>query len=122
MTRAIVCDIADQLERSWNAADGPAYADPFTDEADYITIQGAHLTGRREVAEGAAGIFAPIYRGSRISLRVTRARALSPSGLDVPSGPAAGTTTTLATVVGVESPRGWELAALHNTVVLDGAG
>ncbi len=124
---AVISDIADRLEHSWNSADGSAYAEPFTDDADYITIQGTHLTGRQEVAEGAAGIFATIYRGSKITLRVTRVRNLSPSVivaqiehvLDVPDGPAAGVTTTLATVVVVDSARGWELAALHNTVALD---
>ena len=127
--RAVVCDIADHLEHSWNEADAPAYAEPFTDDADYITIQGTHLTGRLEVADGAAGIFATIYKGSTISLRVTRVRCLAPSVivgqiehvLDVPAGPVAGVTTTLATVVIVDSTRGWEVATLHNTVVVDPA-
>lgn len=125
--RAVVCDIADHLEHSWNTADGLAYAEPFTDDADYVTIQGTHLVGRNGIAGGAARILATVYRDSTISLRVTRVRCLAPSVivgqiehvLDVPTGPAAGVTTTLATVVVVDSSRGWEVTNLHDTAILD---
>lgn len=127
--RTVVTDIADRFERAWNDADGPAYAEPFAVDADYITIQGAELAGRDEIAAGASEIFSTIYRGSTISLRVTGVRCLSPSVivaqighvLDVPSGPLAGVSSTVATVVVTETTGGWEVMTLHNTVIMDPA-
>ncbi len=125
--RAVVCDIADQLEHSWNTVDGAAYAEPFADDADFITIRGDHLTGRRTIAAGMSEILTTIYLDSTVAVRATRVRCVSPTTivaqiehvLDAPTGPLAGVNTTLATVVIVETARGWEITTLHNTLVVD---
>ena len=96
--RAVICDIADQFEHSWNNGDGPAYAEPFADDADYITIQGRRVAGREEIAAGISEILATIYLDSTIALQVTGIRCVSPTTivaqiehvLDAPSGPLAG--------------------------------
>ena len=124
---AVACDIADQFEHSWNAADGPAYVEPFAGDADYITIQGHHLRGREEIGAGVDYIFATIYNGSTISLRVTEVRCPSPTTivaqiehvLDAPTGPLAGINTTIATVVIADTSEGWEVTTLHNTLLID---
>jgi len=35
---------------AWNAADGTAFAAPFTDEVDFVVWEGTHLEGRQELA------------------------------------------------------------------------
>ena len=123
---AVVCDIADQFEHSWNTVDGAAYAEPFADDADFITIRGDHLTSRETIAAGMSEILATIYLGSTVAVRVTSVRCVSPTTivaqvehiLDAPTGPLAGVNTTLATVVVAETVRGWEITTLHNTLIL----
>ena len=123
--RAVVCDIADQFEHSWNTADGQGYAEPFAVDADYITIHGIRLVGRRTIAVAMSQLFATGYADSTIGLRVTQVRCLAPSVIvaqiehvvSVPGGPPAGDVTTLATVVITDTIRGWEVTTLHATLV-----
>jgi uncharacterized protein (TIGR02246 family) len=35
---------------AWNASDGAAFANPFTDDADFVAWEGTHLKGRQELA------------------------------------------------------------------------
>ncbi len=127
--RAVACDIADQFEHSWNAVDGAAYAEPFAEDADFITIQGHQVVGRDAIGAGMSEILATIYHGSTVAVQVTGVRVVSSTTivaqvehvLDAPTGPLAGNHTTLATVVVVESEKGWEITTLHNTLILDPA-
>ncbi len=122
---AIAADIAARFERAWNAGDGAAYTEPLTPDADYVTIQGLHLDDRDDMTAGIAELYATIYRDSTMAIEPTRVRLLGPGTivaqlrhvLTCPVGPLAGTTTTLATVVIVDTDDGWRVAALHNTVV-----
>ena len=125
--RAVVCDIADQFQHSWNTADGPAYAEPFAEDADCVTSEGRLLAGRDEISAGVADILATIHLGSTIELRVDEVRCISPTTivarieqtLDAPAGPLAGMNTTVATVVVVETTQGWEVVNLHDTLRRD---
>lgn len=123
---AVVCDIADQLEYSWNTADGPGFAEPFADDADVVTSQGLHLTDRQQIGADAVKVLAGGVRGDRddaIALRVLSVRCTSattfvslieliPRGC---SGPTAERIAGLATVVISATTRGWEVTNLHNT-------
>ena len=123
---AVICDIIDQWQHSWNAADAAAYADPFAVDADYITIHGLHLRGRPAIAAGTAEILATIYLDSVLALRATSIRCISTTTvvaqvehlLDVPGGPSAGVHPMLASVVMTEIGGKWEVTTLHNTQVL----
>lgn len=68
--RAVICDIADQFQHSWNQGDGAGYAEPFAVDADYITIHGLHLTGRDTITAGISELYATLYRDSTIALEV----------------------------------------------------
>jgi uncharacterized protein (TIGR02246 family) len=123
--RQVADDAARGLEQAWNAADGPAFAAPFTDDADFVDIRGAHHTGRQAVAAGHQAIFDTVYRGSTNRYSVTHARLLAgdvivahvPQTLDAPSGPLAGTHPSIATMVLVRAADGWRIAAFHNALV-----
>lgn len=126
LARAVVDRIAADFEAGWNANDGDAYTRPLTDDADYVTIQGAHGIGREFLTAGIDELYATLYKDSRITITPTAVRWLTPDVivahlehvLDIPAGPAAGRTTTLATVVvvPVDGEDDWRVAALHNTV------
>jgi uncharacterized protein (TIGR02246 family) len=113
-----------RLEAAWNAMDGAAFAAPFSEDADFVTIRGEHFRGRPAIAAGHAAIFRSIYAGSTCRLTVETARLLRPevalvhvhSALDAPSGPLAGKHGARFSLVLTREPGGWEIAALHNTV------
>lgn len=122
--RAVICDIADQFEHSWNVGDGPAYAEPFAEGADHIGPDGHRVTGRRAIAERVSTLLATIYRESTISLRVSAVRCPGPSVvvarlehvLDAPHGPV-DEQAAVATLVVADSVRGWEVTTLQQTAI-----
>jgi uncharacterized protein (TIGR02246 family) len=114
------------LEEAWNSADGEAFGSHFSEETDFVNIQGQHFHGDAVlIAEGHQGIFDTIYRGSRVSYQVERARVLAPgyvlvhasSTLDAPAGPLRGTNRSRMTVVLAEEGGHWKATAFHNTLV-----
>lgn len=117
--------IARQLEDAWNAMDGLAFGAPFAADADFVTIRGEHFRSREAIAAGHAAIFRTIYAGSTNHYTVEAARLLRPevalvlvhASLDVPNGPLAGYHVARFTLVLVKGRDGWEIAALHNTLV-----
>ena len=94
--------VVGQLQTAWNAMDGAAFAAPFAEDADFVNILGEHFRGRERVAAGHVGIFQTIYAGST-------------SILDVPQGLLAGRHVARFSMVLTRGPRGWEIAAFHNT-------
>jgi uncharacterized protein (TIGR02246 family) len=41
-----------RLERAWNEADGQAFGEPFTPDADFVDIRGEHHRGQQAIAAG----------------------------------------------------------------------
>lgn len=122
--RVAVERVVHQLEAAWNAMDGPAFAAPFADDADFVTIRGEHFRGRPAIAAGHAAIFRTVYSGSTNHLAIESARLLRSevalvhvrSTLDAPQGPLAGRHQARFSLVLTKEPGGWKIAALHNTV------
>ncbi len=118
--------VVKHLEDAWNAADGAAFAEPFAADADFVNIRGDHHSGREAIAAGHQMIFDTIYAGSRLRYVLDRAREIDDgvilahirATLNAPTGPMAGETNALASIVLVahedDQPR---IAAFHNTVV-----
>jgi uncharacterized protein (TIGR02246 family) len=44
-------DLLARLTEAWNSGDAVAYADLFTEDADYITFFGLHLQGRKAIED-----------------------------------------------------------------------
>ena len=122
---SVAREVLARLERGWNEGNGDAFAEPFTEDADFVDLRGSHHRGRVPIAKGHQGIFDSIYRGSRITYSVTQARALSPEvilvhgtgHLSAPSGPLAGENDAAQTLVLVQEGGAWKIAAFHNTLV-----
>ena len=117
-------EIVRRLEDAWNAGDGMAFAEPFSEDADFVTIRGEHLRGRHAIGAGHAGIFRTIYAGSRNRYTIESSRLVRPdvalvhvhAVLDSPAGPLAGRHTARFSLVVTRDQGEWSIAALHNTL------
>jgi len=123
--QSVAAELIGRLERAWNEADGRAFGEPFTADADFVTIRGEHLYGREAIAAGHQAIFDSIYKGSSTDFELTGARELTDevvlahatAVLRAPSGPLAGEHNSLLSLVLVRGGDGWEIASFHNTLV-----
>ncbi len=123
--QSVAAELIGRLERAWNEADGRAFGEPFTADADFVTIRGEHLYGREAIAAGHQAIFDSIYKGSSTDFELTGARELTDevvlahatAVLRAPSGPLAGEHGAVQSLVLVRGGDGWEIAGFHNTLV-----
>lgn len=117
--------IIQQLEDGWNAADGNAFGEPFTEDADFVAIRGDRHKSREAIAKGHHGIFNSIYKDSRVTYELIQARKLADgvilahakSNMNAPSGPLAGEHSAVSTLVLTHEDGGWQIAGFHNTLV-----
>ena len=122
---AVAQGLMTRLEEAWNAADGAAFAEPFSADADFVAIRGDLHTGSTAIADGHQQIFDTIYAGSTVAYRVLQAREIAGGvilahvrgTIAAPSGPLAGEHTATATVVLALHGDDYEIAAFHNTLV-----
>ena len=122
-------DIFGHLQHAWNAADGSAFGRPFAPQADFIDIRGEHhrAAGPEAIGAGHQAIFDSIYAGSTISYSVDATRPLGSdhllvyvtSTLVAPAGPLAGTNRSRISAILERNGDGWQIGALHNTLVTD---
>jgi uncharacterized protein (TIGR02246 family) len=125
----IATAVLTQLQDAWNASDGAGYGAAFTEDSDFVTIRGEHVRGSRLIADGHQHILDTIYRGSTVKLDLAGAREIAPdvvvavatSTLEAPSGPLSGRHHSRMTLVITPHEDGWLVAALHNTLITDGA-
>jgi uncharacterized protein (TIGR02246 family) len=108
-----------RLEEAWNAADGAAFGESFAPDADFVAIRGDWHSGE-EIAAGHQQLFDTIYAGSTVRYTVLRARSLDDNvilahvrgTLNAPTGPLAGESEALASVVLVGEGGDHRIAAL----------
>ncbi len=122
---AVAQSVLDRLEAAWNGADGTAFGEPFSADADFVAIRGDLHTGREAIAGGHQFILDQVYAGSTSRYEVLKARRLDDRvvlvharmTVDSPAGPLPGEHASTATVVLVERDGRYEIAAFHNTLV-----
>jgi uncharacterized protein (TIGR02246 family) len=121
----VATKLAAELTRAWNAADGAAYGRAFTDDATFVDIRGGLHRSAAAIGSGHAAILSTIYRDSRLSAEVLSARAAGPGivaqvhfGLEAPHAPLPPHDGSTATLLAVEEPEGWRIAAFQNTLRL----
>ncbi|HEY8457600.1 MAG TPA: SgcJ/EcaC family oxidoreductase [Actinopolymorphaceae bacterium] len=121
--------LLERMVAAWNAGDAAAFADVFTEDADYITFFGAHLKGRREIEAAHETLFTQALKGSRIGSSTTGSagptiRFLSDDvALVISRGGTvlAGESTpapdreSIMTLTAVRHADGWRLASFQNT-------
>jgi len=117
--------IMQRLELAWNHADGAAFGEPFSADADFVAIRGDLHTGRDAIAEGHQQILDTIYAGSTARYQVLHARQLGGrvilahvrGTLSAPAGPLAGEHASTITVVLLKRDDKYEITAFHNTLI-----
>ena len=70
----IAGELIKQGENAWNAADGQAFGEPYTEDAVFVTIRGDYLQSRAAIMEVHQSIFNTIYKDSRITCVLLQAR------------------------------------------------
>jgi len=119
----IASEIVGRLARAWNAADGDAFAAPFAEDADFVTVRGEFFRTREGISHGHRLIFSTIYKGSTNRIELLRARHLGDgmivaharAKLSVPAGPLAGEHAAVMSMLLTRREGGWEIASFHNT-------
>ncbi|CAJ1510699.1 SgcJ/EcaC family oxidoreductase [[Mycobacterium] holstebronense] len=113
--------IAQQVA-GWNAGDPAAYASVFTPDADYVTFLGDRYQGREAIAASYAPLFAKLLRGTRLELKASTLRFVTPDVALIHSravvtknarGPNRG--VRINTSVAVRTSAGWLLTSSQNT-------
>ena len=126
-----ITELLNRMVAAWNAGDAAAFAEVFTEDADYITFFGAHLKGRKEIEAAHEPLFTHALKGSRIGQPSTGSadptiRFLSEDvALVVSRGGTvlAGQSTptpdrdSIMTLTAVRGPKRWRLALFQNTRV-----
>ena len=118
-------ELIGRLERAWNGADGRAFGEPFSANADFVDIRGEHHRGQEAIAAGHQAIFDSVYEGSSTNYELIQARELSDdvilvhamAVLGVPSGPLAGEHSAVQSLVLVREGNKWKISGFHNTLV-----
>jgi uncharacterized protein (TIGR02246 family) len=115
----------EQMAKGWNMKSGAEFAKPFAENSDYVVINGMHIKGRTDNAQGHQQIFNTIYKDSRVSVNVKQIRFLRPdvavvhveSNLTFKIGGAEQTGSGLITMVMTKEKDKWEIAAFQNTAI-----
>jgi uncharacterized protein (TIGR02246 family) len=116
----------EQMERSWNRADGAGFGEVFADETDFVNIHGTHLRGDGAfIARGHQVLFDTIYADSTVRYRIDVAREIAPgcvvavvaATMKAPTGPLQGVNNARITVAITEQDGRWRITAFHNTLV-----
>lgn len=63
---AAINALAAEMAAGWAAGDADHFARAFVEDADYIIFNGAHLRGRRAIAEAHRPLFATVLKGTRL--------------------------------------------------------
>jgi uncharacterized protein (TIGR02246 family) len=118
-------EIVKHLENAWNAADAHAFAAPFTEDADFLNILGAHYQGRETIRQGHHQIWESVYRGSKVTYRIERIRRVRPDVavvfvlqvLTMQSGETPKISQARPTMIMEKSAGIWQIVVLQNTLV-----
>jgi uncharacterized protein (TIGR02246 family) len=113
----------DRMCSAWTAGDALAYGACFTEDSDYVSYDGTHARGRIPMVDNHDRLFRGVLKDSALVGDLESIRYLRP---DVAILHATGSVlmpwrSTLPkrrlsrqTIVAVDTPDGWRIAALHN--------
>jgi uncharacterized protein (TIGR02246 family) len=120
-----------KMADAWNSGDATAYANLFTEDADYVTFFGTNLPGRKAIEETHRFLFEGMLKGSKLIKGDVqpKVRFLRPdiavvvtggggSSLDGGNAITAGR-ESIQTYLLVKDDEGWQIASFQNTRVSD---
>ena len=68
-----VTPILSRLESAWNTADGAAFAEPFTTDADFVNIRCEFHHSKAAIGAGHQAIFDSVYKGCTVRYELEQA-------------------------------------------------
>jgi uncharacterized protein (TIGR02246 family) len=71
---SVICAFHRQMIEAWNRGGGEGFAAPFSETADFLTFEGAHLKGRKEIAAFHQQAFDTVVKGTRLEGEVNFVR------------------------------------------------
>ena len=114
--------VFDGLSDAWEQADGNAWGNYFSENADFTVWFGLHLKGRKEISEGHQWVFKTVYPNTRYEFTITNINFLKPdiaivhlnadvikSGESLPEDP-----HTLPVAVLQKLDNNWKIVMFHN--------
>jgi len=114
--------VFDGLSDAWEQADGNAWGNYFSDNADFTVWFGLHLKGRKEISEGHQWVFETVYPNTRYEFTITNINFLKPDiaivhlnadvikpGESLPEDP-----HTLPVAVLQKLDNNWKIVMFHN--------
>jgi uncharacterized protein (TIGR02246 family) len=114
-----------EMETGWNAKSASLFASSFVANADYVVVNGMHITGQDEIEKAHQRIFDTYLKSSTLSLSTKKIRLLRPdvalvhvSGqLKNKTGAELETTDATISMVMTNEKGWWRIAAFQNTAV-----
>jgi uncharacterized protein (TIGR02246 family) len=124
-------DLFQQMVAGWNQGSGQAFAASFTEDADYVVVNGTYLKGRQAIAAAHRQLFESIFQGSRLEGYIKSIRFLSDDialvhlhgrpqipGQAVP----APEQYSIQTMVAIRHADEWSITAFQNTSIQQSSG
>ena len=123
VTDAELVHLFERMCAAWTAGDAEGYGACFTEDSDYVSYDGTHARGRREMVANHDRLFRGVLTGSALVGEVESVRHLRD---DVAVMHATGSVQrpwrarlpkrrlSRQTIVAVRTDDGWRIAALHN--------
>lgn len=106
---------------AWCKGDGHLYASVFTNDADFISFDGTHTTGRDDIARSHQELFDRFLSNTCLEGRITRIKFLGPdvAVVHVVSGTRFGDSDvvrrpSIQTYVAAEQDGEWSFSSFHN--------
>lgn len=114
------------FERAWNQHDMEAFAGLFTEDADFVNIEGTRWRGRTAIKEAHAFVHASIFKQSHLDIVDVTIRQLGPDvivaratwhleGQTTMKGAAVPARSGILTTVLTRSGSGWKIDTAQNT-------
>lgn len=124
---AAIRDNVRQLETGWNTKQGALFAQPFVEDADYVVINGRHISGRATLEKEHQRIFDTVYRNTTLQLSVKHIRFLRSDVAVVHvnghrNGPKAEPeleSDAFMTMVMTKVKNRWQIVAFQNTKIVN---
>jgi uncharacterized protein (TIGR02246 family) len=124
-----IADVIRDLAVAWNRGDARAFAELFTEDADYVDVTGHHSRGRKEIEQLHAMLFNGPLRGSHLEYEPgVIMRGVTPDVVIVvargsstaPRIANAGQRRSINSSVFVRLDGHWRIAALQNNRIQQG--
>ncbi len=122
-------DVVAAFEDSWNRHDMEAFAELFTEDADFVNVVGLWWKGRSEIKQAHETSHANMFKNSKLSISETSIRFLKPDvavvrsewelvGHTDPQGETLSPRKGILTNVVTEEGGRWVIVASQNTDIM----